>query len=173
VNGSFAMVDVAGLADVPIYVENQLTAHTDDSGRALIYNLRPYEANHISIEPDELPLDTTIAATSTIVAPPYRSGVVAKFPVERVRSGTFYLIGDDGAPVPVGARVAVNGREFPVVQGGMVYVTGLDHALTAVATWNVGQCSFRLPTPPAGEVLPDLGSIRCRTAPATAPPVGR
>lgn len=173
VNGSFAMVDVAGLADVPIYVENQLTAHTDESGRALIYNLRPYEANHISIEPDELPLDTTIDATSTIVAPPYRSGVVAKFPVQRVRSGTFHLISDDGAPVPVGARVAVNGTEFPVVQGGMVYATGLDHALAAVATWNGGQCSFRLPTPPAGEVLPDLGSIRCRAAPANAPPVGR
>ena len=42
VNGSFAMVDVAGLADVPVYVENQLTTHTDDTGRALLYNLRPY-----------------------------------------------------------------------------------------------------------------------------------
>jgi outer membrane usher protein len=173
VNGSFAMVDVAGLADVPIYVENQLTAHTDDSGRALIYNLRPYEANRISIDPEELPLDTTITATSTIVAPPYRSGVVAKFPVARVRSGTFHLISDDGSPVPVGARVAVNGTEFPVVQGGLVYATGLDHAVAAVATWNGGQCRFRLPAPPAAEVLPDLGSIRCRAAPATAPPVGR
>jgi outer membrane usher protein len=173
VNGSFAMVDVAGLANVPIYVENQLTAHTDDSGRALIYNLRSYEANHISIEPDELPLDTTIDATSTIVAPPYRSGVVAKFPVQRVRSGTFHLLSDDGSPVPVGARVAVNGTEFLVVQGGMVYATGLDHAVAAVATWNGGRCSFRLPAPPVGEVLPDLGSIRCLAATPTTPPVGR
>ena len=28
---------------------------------ALIYNLRPYEANRISIAPEDLPLDTTIA----------------------------------------------------------------------------------------------------------------
>jgi outer membrane usher protein len=171
VNGSFAMVDVAGLADVPIYVENQLTAHTDDSGRAVIYNLRPYEANHISIEPDELPLDTTIAATSTIIAPPYRSGVVAKFPVERVRSGTFHLINDDGSPVPVGATVNLAGTQFPVVLDGMVYATGLDHGMAGDATWPGGQCTFRVPPPPSNVVLPDLGGIRCRATPSAAPPV--
>src|SRR5258708_7496584 len=103
VSGSFAMVDVAGLADVPVYVENQLTTHTDDTGRALLYNLRPYEANRISITPEDLPLDTTIGASSTILAPPYRSGVIARFPVEPVRSRTFPLVQDDAKPLPLGA----------------------------------------------------------------------
>jgi outer membrane usher protein len=115
VTGSFAMVDVAGLADVPVYVENQLTTHTDANGRALLYNLRPYEANRISITPEDLPLDTSIAASSTIMAPPYRSGVIARFPVERVRGGTFRLVMDDGRPVPVGAVVTLKGVQFPVV----------------------------------------------------------
>jgi outer membrane usher protein len=161
VNGSFAMVDVAGLADVPVYVENQLTAHTDANGRALLYNLRPYEANRISITPEDLPLDTSIASSSTIMAPPYRSGVIARFPVERVRSGTFRLITDDGKPVPVGAVVTLKGVQFPVVQGGMVYVTGYDHGLAAEASWNGGHCRFRLEPPPPDDPLPDMGIVAC------------
>jgi outer membrane usher protein len=161
VNGSFAMVDVAGLADVPVYVENQLTAHTDANGRALLYNLRPYEANRISITPEDLPLDTSIASSSAIMAPPYRSGVIARFPVERVRSGTFRLVTDDGKPVPVGAVVTLKGVQFPVVQGGMVYVTGYDHGLAAEASWNGGHCRFRLEPPPPDDPLPDMGIVAC------------
>jgi outer membrane usher protein len=164
VNGSFAMVDVGGLPDVPVYVENQLTAHTDATGRALLYNLRPYEANHISIQPTELPLDTTIAASSEIVAPPYRSGVVARFPVEHVRGGTFRLVTEAGVPVPVGAQVKLKGKFFPVVLDGMVYVTGFDHGLAAEASWPGGHCSFRLDAPPPGDPLPDMGVVTCRAA---------
>lgn len=161
VNGSFAMVDVAGLADVPVYVENQLTTHTDSNGRALLYNLRPYEANRISITPEELPLDTTIAASSTIMAPPYRSGVIAHFPVERVRSGTFRLVTDEGKPLPVGAVVTLKGAQFPVVLDGMVYVTGYDHGMAAEASWTGGHCRFRLEPPPPDDPLPDMGTVKC------------
>jgi outer membrane usher protein len=161
VNGSFAMVDVAGLAGVPVYVENQLTTYTDASGRALLYNLRPYEANRISITPEDLPLDTTIGASSTIMAPPYRSGVIARFPVERVRSGTFHLVTEDGQPVPVGAVVTLKGAEFPVVQGGLVYVTGYDHGMSAEASRPGRHCSFRLEPPPPDDPLPDMGTVQC------------
>jgi outer membrane usher protein len=168
VNGSFAMVDVAGLADVPVYVENQLTAHTDASGRALLYNLRPYEANRISITPEDLPLDTTIGASSTIMAPPYRSGVIARFPVERVRSGTFRLVTDDGKPVPVGAVVTLKGAQFPVVLDGLVYVTGYDHGMAAEASWPGGHCGFRLEPPPPDDPLPDMGTVKCHASADTA-----
>jgi outer membrane usher protein len=163
VNGSFAMVDVAGLADVPVYVENQLTTHTDASGHALLYNLRPYEANRISITPEDLPLDTTIGASSTIMAPPFRSGVIARFPVERVHSGTFRLVAPDGKPVPVGAVVTLNGKEFPVVLDGVVYVTGYDHGTSAEAKWSGGECRFRLEPPPPDDPLPDMGTVRCHS----------
>jgi outer membrane usher protein len=164
VNGSFAMVDVAGLPNVPVYVENQLTTHTDANGRALLYNLRAYEANRISIAPEDLPLDTSIAASSTIMAPPYRSGVIARFPVERVRGGTLRLITDDGKPVPVGALVKLKGSLFPVVLDGVVYVTGYDHGMAAEASWNGQRCTFRLPPPPNDDPLPDVGTIRCHEA---------
>ncbi len=161
VNGSFAVVDVAGLADVPVYVENQLITHTDESGKAVLYNLRPYEANRISIEPQDLPLDTQIESSSTVMAPPFRSGVVARFPVEKIRSATFRLVLADGEPVPVGALVKLQGKLFPVVQGGMVYVTGFDHGVAATATWKDGSCRFRLAPPPGDEPQPDMGIVRC------------
>lgn len=161
VTGSFAMVDVAGLPNVPVYVENQLTTHTDASGHALLYNLRPYEANRISIQPVELPLDTAIESSSTIMAPPYRSGVIARFPVERVRGGTFRLVGDDGRALPVGARVVFNGGTFPIVLDGVVYVTGYDHGMSAEARWEGGTCRFRVEPPPVDEPIPDMGTVRC------------
>ena len=177
VNGSFAMVNVGGIADVPVYVENQLMTHTDASGRALLYNLRPYEANHISIAPEDLPLDTAITSSSTIMAPAYRSGVVVRFPVERVKGATFRLVTGDGEPVPPGATVNLAGIEFPVVRDGMVYVTGYEPGVDAEAVWTGGQCVFRLDppgvatpgavtpgvaTPPRDEPIPDLGVIHCR-----------
>jgi outer membrane usher protein len=127
----------------------------------LLYNLRPYEANHISIEPTELPLDTTIAATTTVMAPPYRSGVIARFPVERSQGATLRLVTEDGKPVPVGAMVTLKGAEFPVVFDGKVYVTGYDHGMAAEAAWKDGHCRFRLQPPPTDDPLPDLGTIRC------------
>jgi len=165
VDGSFAMVDLDGLANVPIYVENQLTTRTNSSGRAILYNLRPYEANRISVDPTDLPLDTTIQAASTIVAPPYRSGVVVRFPIERVRGATFRLVTDAGEPVPPGAVVSLNGASFPVVLNGLVYVTGDGGGADAQATWSAGHCRFRLPPLPDNDPLPDLGTIRCHAAP--------
>jgi outer membrane usher protein len=165
VTGSFAVVDVGGLPDVPVYVENQLVTHTDADGKALLYNLRPYEANHISIEPDDLPLDTVVGSTSTLMAPPYRSGVIARFPVERVRSATFRLVTEDHQPVPVGAEVTLKGAQFPVVLDGQVYVTGFDHGMAAQASWPGHHCTFRLEAPDGGVPQPDLGEVVCRNSP--------
>jgi outer membrane usher protein len=160
--GSFAVIDVGGLADIPVYVENQLVAHTDERGRALLPNLLPYAANRISIDPVELPLDTTIDARSMLVAPASGSGVILRFPVERVRAGIFRLFTERGEPVPAGASVDLDGGSFPVALEGTVYVTGFDHGTDGVARWPGGQCRFRLNPPPHDDPLPDMGTIVCR-----------
>ena len=170
VTGSFAVVDVAGLANVPVYVENQLTTHTDANGKALLFNLRPYEANRISIAPEDLPLDTAIGSSSTIMAPPFRSGVVARFPVERVHSATFRLVTRDGKPLPAGASVSIGGASFPVVLDGMVYITGYDHGMSGDASWGGTKCRFRIEAPVSNEPLPDLGTVRCNGASTDSAP---
>jgi outer membrane usher protein len=158
---SFALVELAGLPDVPVYLDNQLVGHTNRAGRALLYNLRPYEANRIGIDPIELPLDTAIGSRTLTLAPAYRSGVVARFPVERVAGATFHLVLADGAPVPAGAIVRFKGGDFPVTLEGMTYVTGFDHSLAGEAHWAGKRCVFRLQPPPAGDPLPDMGTVRC------------
>jgi outer membrane usher protein len=161
VNDSFAVVDVAGLAEVPVYIDNQRITETDQSGRALLHDLRPYEINRISIDPLELPLDTQIDAKTMEVAPAYRSGVVLRFPVEKIRAGIFRLTLPDGSVVPVGAQVNFSGELFPVALDGRVYVTGFDHGFNATATWANHKCSFRLPPPPPNDPQPDMGTIVC------------
>jgi outer membrane usher protein len=154
-------VDVAGLASVPVYVDNQLVAYTNQQGRALLPDLLPYEANRVNVEPVELPLDTSIAARTLTVTPRYRSGVVVKFPVERVRGGTFRLVTPDGVPVPAGALVRFMGQDFPVTYDGVTYVTGFDHGTAGSAQWGSRRCSFRLEPPPVDDPLPDMGTVFC------------
>ena len=162
VNGSFAMVDVAGIPDVPVYLDHQLIAHTDQQGHALLPDLLPYQANRVNIEPVDLPLDTNIAARTLTVRPRYRAGVVVKFPVERVRGGTFRLVTPDATPVPAGATVHFMDATFPVTYDGVTYVTGYDHGTAGTVEWSSGRCRFRLGPPPENDPLPDMGTVTCR-----------
>jgi outer membrane usher protein len=165
VNSSFALVNMGGLPNVPVYVDNQLVTHTDSQGLAMLHDLRAYEPNRISIQPTEIPLDVTIGARTLVVAPTYRSGVIATFPVERTRSGTFRLVTADGSVVPTGAVVRFKGQSFPVAYDGVTYVTGFDHGMAGDAIWEGNRCIFRLDPPPADDPLPDMGTVICRAAP--------
>ena len=165
VSGSFGSVDVGGIAGIPVYLDNQYVTKTDANGRALLHNLRAYEDNRISVAPEELPLDTEILGRQVVLAPPFRSGVVARFPVSRIHGATFRLVTADGRPVPPGAQVNFNGGTFPVALDGVTYVTTLAAAGTGHASWDGGGCDFEAPEPPAGEVQPDLGTLTCRSAP--------
>lgn len=165
VTDSFAMVDVGGIPDMTVYLENQPVGRTDESGVALVPNLRSFDVNRLSIDPLQLPLDATVTDTQVQTVPPYRSGTLVYFPVKRVRSGVFTLQRTDGSPVPAGAVVKFQDEEFPVGLEGLTYVTNYDHGTTGEARWNGGQCTFRLPPPPAGRTQPELGVVACRSTP--------
>lgn len=162
VNGSFALVDVADVPHVPVYVDNQLVARTDSSGRAILYNMRPYESNRISISPTDLPLDVSMDSDRIVVRPPWRSGVVARFPLERVRGALFRLVTPAGEAPPPGASVRYKGAVFAVALDGTVYITNFRGGWSGEAHWAGHRCAFRLPSRPLDDPLPDLGTIVCR-----------
>jgi outer membrane usher protein len=164
VTDSFAMVDVGGIPNVTVFFDNQPVGRTDDNGVALVPNLRSFDVNRLSIDPLQLPLDATVSDTQVQIVPPYRSGNLVRFPVERVHSGVFRLR-YEGKPIPPGAVVRFQGQDFPVGLDGLTYVTGYDHGTTGEANWSEGQCVFRLPPPPADQPQPDMGIIACRSAP--------
>ncbi|MFO1408765.1 MAG: fimbria/pilus outer membrane usher protein [Steroidobacteraceae bacterium] len=162
VNDSFALVDAAGIDGLTVYVDNQPVTRTDAQGRALVRNLRPYEANRIGIDATQLPLDTSLGAESVEVVPAWRSGALVRLPVERVRGGELRLVQRGGAAVPAGAIVHFKGSDFPVGLDGYTYLTGYDHGLAGEARWPGGRCVFRVPPPPPDDPLPQLGDIACR-----------
>jgi len=164
-DASAQRLGVGGIPNVTVFFDNQPVGRTDDNGLALVPNLRSFDVNRLSIDPLQLPLDATVTDTQVQIVPPYRSGNLVRFPVQRVHSGVFRLQRADGKPVPAGAVVKFQGEEFPVGLDGLTYVTGYDHGTTGEARWAGGQCRFRLPPPPAGEPQPDVGIIACRSAP--------
>jgi outer membrane usher protein len=162
VHGSFAVVDVGGLPDIPVYLENRLVAHTDADGKAVLPNLLAWHANRVSIDPDDLPIDVSMGTRALAVRPGYRGGVLVSFPIERGSQAVFRLMLPGGDAVPVGAEVRINGGAFPVAMGGFTYVTTLTHGTAGVAQWPGGRCTFRVDPPPSDEPLPDMGQIVCR-----------
>ncbi len=164
IDNSFAVVKVAEYPDVRIYRDNQHVGRTDAQGRALIPNLRAYEPNSVSIEPSDLPIDAQVDALRLQVAPYFRSGAVAEFPVTAVQGGTITLVLEDGSYLPPGAEVRVVGRPeaFPVAYRGEAYLHGLGDVNELLVTWKEQECRISVAVSPGGGPLPHLGRFVCK-----------
>jgi outer membrane usher protein len=120
---SFAIVQVGQTADVPVYLESQLVAHTNSDGSVLVNNLRAYQSNRVSIDPLSVPLDHSMGAMSQIVQPRLLGGVQLDFAVHRVIGMTLTLQ-QDGSPLAPWTPVQVPGlsQTFVVGRRGEVFV---------------------------------------------------
>ena len=159
---SFAVVQVADFPDLTVYVENQAVGRTDQKGRVLLDGLRPYDSNQVSLDPNELPLDASLANTRVMLTPAWRSGTVVEFPIIRATAVTMRLVQEDGAPVPAGARVHASGGDTTVALNGLVYLTDARGYDAATASWPGHRCHFSFQRPDNGDPAPDLGQIACR-----------
>lgn len=74
IDQSIAVVRLPDYPDVRVLADNQLAGHTDSKGNALIPRLRAYDANVISVDQRELPLDAATGSLSVVAVPFYRSG---------------------------------------------------------------------------------------------------
>jgi outer membrane usher protein len=165
--GSFAVVKVGSIEDVPIYRSNQLIAITNGSGMALVPDLLPYQANQLTIDPVELPFDIKIQSVKEIAVPFARSGLLVDFPVHRSRNALVLLRQADGTVVPAGARVTVPPGEtdFLVGKRGEVYLMNLSDSNHLSVQWKEGTCHLILPLDPAGPREPRIGPITCGDRP--------
>ncbi|MGE5624024.1 MAG: fimbria/pilus outer membrane usher protein [Bacillota bacterium] len=164
ITDSFAVVDVPGQPDVDIYAQNQVVAHTDSKGYAVIPRLNAYQDNHIGYDPRNLSLDTDIGDATMDVVPYYRSGVLVTFPVKSVKGVTFTVKLPDGSFLPAGAEITApgQGEPFPVGYDGEAYVTGLSGEVRLKADWADQACEFTVTIPgDSKDPLPDLGIFTC------------
>jgi len=112
-----AIVQTGDMAGVPVLLENQIVAHTDSHGRAIVNNLQPYQVNHISVDPLSLPMDMAISEVEKSVVPRSQGGVLVDFGIRRLRSVTLQIVQADGTPLPPWTPVRVHGMDKTYVVG--------------------------------------------------------
>ena len=164
IEGSYAVVDVGGYPNVRVTRDNQVVARTDSSGRAFVAGLRGFENNRIGIEAGDLPLDAQVDALDMLIAPPARSGVAVRIPVNRGRSALLRVVDAEGLPLPPGSLVqgGDSPRDFPVGFEGRLFLTGTLLEGRYTARWPTGSCTFAVEWRQSEDEVPDLGTHTCR-----------
>ena len=132
IHDAFAVVDV-GAPNVEVSYQNRPVGVTDRWGRILVPNLHSFEANEISIDPSNLPVDADVPTTKEVVVPADGAGVVVRFGVsEENRAALIAFVDSAGVPIKPGSSGRLEGAndEFVVGYGGEAFLRNL-------AAWNV------------------------------------
>ena len=163
---SFAVVDTNGLSDVRVLEENRDVGVTNAKGRLLVTDLRAFELNHLAINPNDVPLDSTLDSAVRNVKPRDRSGIVVRFPVRISHAALLRLVDDAGVSLPVGSRVLLRAAQivFPVGYDGEAYVQNLSALNQLDAELPDGRkCSAAFDYFPIKGVIPTVGPLHCRS----------
>jgi outer membrane usher protein len=171
VRGSYALVRVPGVRNVRGFWSNQEVGKTDGGGNLFIPDLLPYYANQLKIADADVPLDYEIGKADMTLAPPYRGGAVALFPVQQVRriSGTLHILdGTRRVPATYGEiSMSIDGKEAhsPIGADGRFYFENLASGrYPAIVKYTGGRCMFTISIPKSDEPVIDLGAVQCRLA---------
>jgi outer membrane usher protein len=164
VDGSFALVEVPGYANVGVGFQGSVLARTNAQGKTLVTQLVPYQTNSIRLDPAELPISAELDSIELTVVPPGRSGVKVTFPVRSGRGALIKIVFDDGEPAPPGAELELVGDKQPffVARRGEAFVTGLQPSNSLRLKWGTGQCAFTVVLPPGNpDDISRVGPVMC------------
>lgn len=167
IDDSFAVVETDGTAGVPILFENRDVGRTGRSGRLLVPELRSFITNHLSIDPDGLPVDIAIDFTKHDVRPQDRSGVVVRFPMRLSHGALVKLVDATGTPIALGssATLAPGGEPVPVGYDGGVYIEGLGALNDLLVQRTDGAiCRVHFSYNAISGEIPAIGPLRCVAA---------
>jgi outer membrane usher protein len=163
-DGSFALVEVPGYADVGVGFQGNILARTNADGKALVPRLQPFQANSIRLDPSELPISAELDSIEQVVVPGNRQGVLVKFPVRTGRAALLKIVFDDGQPAPAGAEITLKGDKqvFYVARRGEAFVTGLQADNRLELVWNNERCTFSVTLPPGtADDIARVGPLQC------------
>jgi outer membrane usher protein len=163
VDQSFAVVDV-GAPGVEVLNENRSMGVTDNNGRLLLPNLRSYQNNKVSLNPNNLPVDAALETTREFVTPADRAGALLKFKVlNETTSALVTFVEPDGSFVPAGANGHIEGGgDFIVGYDGQAFIKDLaasNHATIELSD-STCQANFEF-TPRPGEQV-QIPGVACR-----------
>jgi outer membrane usher protein FimD/PapC len=168
ITDSFAIVKVGAVPGVRVYANNQPVGATDASGTVFVPRLASYFENPVAIEDRDLPIDTIVPQARMIVLPALRSGVLLDFQARAVSAVAGRLVvRREAASLPFGdaqGSVAVAGgrRELATSREGDFYVEDVPPGRYAGEARRDNElCRFALEVPASGEVVTELGEVRC------------
>jgi outer membrane usher protein len=165
IQDSFALVDTSGIPNLRVLRENRPAGKTDAHGQLLISDLRSFEANKITIDPADLPIDADARSTTLFVRPYDRSGVLARFNIKQESTALVTLHDAAGAPLPLGstAVLAATRARMPVGYDGQVYVVGIARQNTLTVTLpNQKRCIVSFAFQPVRGSVPEIGPLICK-----------
>lgn len=148
IRDAFAVVEVPGQADVPVFLENRPAGHTNGSGHALLTGLVANQRNHIRVAADNMPIDVGILDEEIILVPPRRGLVTARFDTSSRKSARGRAILEDGSSVPAGAQVERrSGRNSFIGLDGEFFLPDLDPEEAIMVRWLDQACRLRISDP--------------------------
>ena len=163
-DSSFAIVEVgSGEKGVRVYQDNRQVSVTNRAGVAVVTNLRPYEANRISVGATDFSLESVIGNTDLLVVPRYLAGVKAHFQVTKGRAGTVIIHLPNGSPLEPGLAVTLDGKTFYTGFDGELFIDDIVAGKVLVAKRDAGTCSATLPAVGKDVELPRVGPLICRS----------
>ncbi|XRD81604.1 fimbrial biogenesis outer membrane usher protein [Dyella halodurans] len=157
--------DTIGIIHVPgaagARLGNASGLRIDRFGYALVPYLTPYNLNTITIDPQGLPLDVQLDATSAQVAPHAGAVVMINFKTENGRALIARAQLQNGQSLPFGAEVFnEKGVVLGVVgQAGKILMRGVDQSGLLTARWQddngeAKSCSFSYKLPAKTKATP-------------------
>lgn len=168
IDRSFALVRVPGVPHASVRLNNREVGRTDADGELFVPGLLSYDANRISVDPTDLPLDRSFRSLEVFVAPPRGGGVVATLEVEAVRvvRGRVVRFSRVGRRTPIAygeivVRTPHGPETFLIGSQGQFEVDLPPGVYSASVRDDGGTCTFELVVPADRGAISEVGTLLC------------
>jgi outer membrane usher protein len=171
VQGAYGLIRTPGVQGVRGYGNHQERGRTDASGNLIVPNLISYYGNHLSIAPEDVPIEYELDTTSMTLAPPPRGVALAEFKARTVHYYRGRVVIDQGGTrvTPTYGQLTIyrvgDDVVSPLGEGGEFDLEGADPGTrNALIEWSEGSCNMQIELPPSEDPVIELGELVCRLA---------
>lgn len=119
---AFAKVEIASGDKVTVFAENRpLPRFAGKDRPVIVTGLVPYVANHIGVDAEALPIESTLDAATQVVVPGWRQASVLRFGDDHRVGAGLRLVDHTGATLPLGAQATWSGGQSVVAHDGALW----------------------------------------------------
>ena len=171
INDAFIVADTDGFPDSQISYENREVGVTDSHGHLLIPWVSAWYAGKVSVDPMNLPMDTSLLTPDERVSVREGSGAIVRFNIQRVRSAVLTVVDEHQQPLPPGTPVNElnSGQSAVVGYDGQVWLTHLGRKNHLSIMTNSGPCSYSFSLPEITKIPAEIGPVECHSSPEKEP----